>query len=143
MHPLREVFLHSLFSAAFALGFVWTALAAVLAPSLSNLLCFALYLLIAVLRRFLPHERLWGRVFDAKTGVVLALVAMELRPPDLEILVARAKSGTDGRFFLKAPPGRYRLSVYKELPDDSPHSLIKEVAVIVRKSGALNANIGL
>jgi hypothetical protein len=142
-HPYRDIFLHFLFSVIFFLGFVWTALAATLTPSLPNLLCLALYLVVAMLRRLLPHERLWGRILDAKTGVVLAQAAMELRPPDLEIVVARTRSGPDGRFFLKAPPGRYRLSVYEELSDDSPSSLIKEAAVTIRKSGTLNANIGL
>ena len=142
-HPYWEIFLHFLFSAIFFLGFTWTVLAATLAPSLPNLLCLALYLVVALLRQLLPHERLWGRVFDAKTGVVLAQAAMELRPPNVEIVVARTRSGPDGRFFLNAPPGRYRLSVYEELSDDSPSSLIKEAAVTIRKSGTLNANIGL
>ena len=143
IHPLREMFSHLLSTGLFYLGLMWTLLTVALSPSWFNILYLVVYLLVLLVRWQLPTRRLWGRIYNTKTGLVSTSTVLELVLPNSTVILSRARSGSDGRFFLKAPPGTYRLSVYQMSPGSNTKTLLGQKTVSIGSSGVLNANVGL
>lgn len=142
-HPYRELLLPLIFNTLFYLGLAWTIFINFLIPSWSNLLCLMFYIIVVVIRRVLPHERLWGRIYDTRTKTALGGVVLELGLAGTTVVISRAKSGPDGRFFLKAVPGKYHLAVYQNAFSDSYKTLLKTITVTIGKNGILNQNLGV
>lgn len=142
-HPYREILLPLIFNTLFYLGLAWTIFISFLIPSRSNLLCLMFYIIVVVIRRVLPNERLWGRIYDKKTKTTLGGLILELCLAETSVVISRAQSGPDGRFFLKAVPGKYQLAVYQNIFGDSTKTLFKTINVIIGKNGTLNQNLGV
>jgi len=142
-HPFRELVSYILQTGLFYLGLSWTLLTVVLSPSWFSILCLAVYLVVLLVRWQLPARRMWGRIYDTKTGLVPTNAVLELLLPDSTVIMGRARSGSDGRFFLKAQPGTYRLLAYQMSPPGNMMTLLGQRSVSVGRSGVLNANVGL
>jgi hypothetical protein len=137
------VFFYLMSAGLFYLAFLWTLLMVALSPAWLNILCLGVYLLVIALRSQLPATRLWGRIYDTKTRLVFSDAVLELVLPNSTVMVGRARSDEDGRFFLKAAPGKYRLSVYQKIGNLDARIRLGDLTVSVGTSGVLNANIGL
>ena len=69
---------------------------------------------VLLLHFLLPTPRLWGRVRGGKTGQLLEDILIELSHPDIPgIVVGKAYSMEDGKFYLRVPPGNYLLEFKK------------------------------
>lgn len=95
-------------------GFVYVSVILVLnkfQPAAYRAIFFA-YFAIFFLELFTPRLRLWGAALDKKSGQPIMGVRLELTHPKLElssVSFGQATSREDGRFFLRANPGRYWL----------------------------------
>jgi hypothetical protein len=96
-----------------------------------------LYLLVFILASLVPETRLWGRVLQAKTLLPISRVSLVLtRPAFKNIRFGMAITQTDGKFFLRANPGKYDLEFY----DQDGGALLGVVKVKIGKNGVLTQN---
>ena len=68
------------------------------------------YLLVLIFNKIIPPVRLWGQVINKKTKEPIADLQIELTNPAVpNIIMGRAKTASDGKFFLRANKGSYLL----------------------------------
>ncbi len=86
----------------------------------------------------LPQINLWGKLKNKKTGEPLEGGLLELSYVQAEdIVVARAKSMSDGKFFLYAEPGQYLLKIKKfEITGEAKVVKVKKISI--GKAGVYN-----
>lgn len=105
-----------------------------------NLAFVAVYLLLAALRRFIPNQRLWGRVTSRREPV--AGLILELCPVQIPTMViGRAMTNEQGKYFLKAPAGKYLVRIEKKSGEQN--ALLRTLEVGVSKDGVVNDRIDL
>jgi alpha-tubulin suppressor-like RCC1 family protein len=136
--PNWEWFKYVIFMLLFWFGFALSALAFVSNPSAVNIIVIALYLAVLAYKLFWPHSRLWGRIVGLRAGDQANLL-IELNDPALPgIVMGRAVTASDGKFFLKAKPGKYKVMVKAgENFDQEVSSFIADIG----KEGVLNKNV--
>lgn len=94
-----------------------------------------LYLGLLVLNSVVPEIRLWGKVIDLSNKKLLSKVSFELSNPEIEsVVLAKAVSQEDGRFLLRANPGKYILRV-------SYKNALAKIPVRVHSEGVVNLDI--
>jgi hypothetical protein len=139
-HPrLKNAFL-VLLNTLFWAGLVF-AVVSYLAMGTIAQLVFLVFYIILVLAAFLaPASRLWGRLAEEVTRRPLGGYLLELSfPQAAAIIVSRARSGPDGKFFLKANPGRYLLTI--KSPAEGRPQPPAAVSIEVDKTGLVNKDI--
>jgi hypothetical protein len=141
-HPKSEYFLNAASAALLWSGLAALTLVVISEPAGRNYLFFTAYLLAIILRYCLPDSRMWGRVYDDKTHVLLAGIMLELSPENVPMVVYRAKSSDEGKFFLKCLPGKYNLSISRA-NDAGEAKVIKVIPVTVGKIGILCQDVAL
>jgi hypothetical protein len=105
--------------------------------SLLSIPFLILYLLIFIFASLIPETRLWGRVLQAKTALPISRVSLVLtRPTFKNIRFGMAVTHTDGKFFLRANPGKYNLEFY----DLDGGALLGVVKVKIGKNRVLTQN---
>jgi hypothetical protein len=127
-----------LFLILFWFGFALSALNFTTKASVINVVVIALYLAVLAYRLFWPHARLWGRIAGLQAGDQANLL-IELTDPALPgIVMGRAVTASDGRFFLKAKPGKYKAALKGGENFDNQ---IATFVVTVGKEGVMNSNL--
>ena len=113
--PALEYLINRLCRVAFWFFLILAALVYYQDRSPEGLNILYAYAAVLLINFFLPHPRLWGRVVDKKTGQALTDVSIEINHPKIpDILLAKAISTTEGKFFLRVPPGKYLLHFKKD-----------------------------
>ncbi len=93
------------------------------------------YLGLLVLNSTVPEIRLWGKVIDSSNKKLLSKVALELSNPQIEtVILAKTESQEDGRFLLRANPGKYILRI-------SYKNASAKIPVRVHSEGVVNLDI--
>ena len=139
-HPKIEIFLAKLLSFLFWLGFGFVILTFLAHPTILNSIFIAIYLLLAFLRKLIPHLRLWGKISSSEIPTKELL--LELNPINIpQITLGKALTNKDGRVFLKAPPGQYILRIRQT--SDPKMQVLKEKEITIGKEGVLNSDISL
>ncbi len=112
-HPIRERLLHIAATLLFTAGFVLSLITTISKPSTQSFVLLGVYLLVMVMRFLSPPQRLWGRLIYKPTNQPLSGLNLSLSLPQMEsVIMGRAKTGPDGKFFLKAPhSGQYIMTV--------------------------------
>jgi hypothetical protein len=141
LHPQWEHLKNLALNLLFYSGFVLTLTLALALPSVLHSASLAFYLFITVIRWLLPSQRLWGRVYLKNTNQLMSGMVLELTVPNLNVVLGRAKTGENGRFFLKSQAGKYLLNVYSSAAADK--KLLGQFNVVVGKRGVLNGNFGV
>ncbi len=138
-HPRIEHILNITLELVFWAGLAWTLLVFAMRPNWLNGLFLAVYVVLAVLRKVVPHARLLGRLAGSRDVGGLYL---ELSPVALPtIVMGKAVTKPNGVFFLKSQPGTYLLKV-KEISEDRA-VLVYEGQVTIGKQGVLNKTIAI
>ncbi len=127
-------------SLVFWVGFVLVLVMVLTNPTKLNYLFGMVYLVLAFLRKFIPHPELWGSLrsknFDT-TGLYL-----ELSPQKIpNVILAKTVTSRGGRFFLKTPPGEFILRVKRI--NGTTVEILHTQTVTVKKSGVLNQMINI
>ena len=94
-----------------------------------------LYLVIFTLAGLLPEPRLWGKISQAKTNLPISginLTLSHLKFPNIRFGVANSEA--DGKYFLRANPGKYNLI----FTDSANGEKLGSVVIKIGKSGVLN-----
>ncbi len=95
------------------------------------------YMLVFVGASLVPESRLWGRVVQAKTSLPISRISLLLtRPTFPNIRFGMAVTQEEGKYFLRANPGKYLLQAF----DVDKGNLIGAMPVRIGKSGVLTAN---
>ena len=144
-YPFWQLFFRKLVAVLFWFGFV-LALIYALDDFFRNLSFFPIqrpekwflvYGCLFALNAVLPEGRLWGRLSRKKNRRRISGARLELTNPALPgVTLAKARSETDGRFLLRANPGKYILRVYAS---DS----LAEIPVIAHNDGVINLDFVL
>jgi hypothetical protein len=139
--PFFEYFLSRLTSVLFWFALVLAVLSFFSSRSRFTMGVLMFYGCIFALALFAPYNRLWGRVRDKKTGSLITnceIILSHIKIPT--ITVGRAKTATDGKFFLRAESGRYILQV-KVLNFDGTWEVLKTKKIKIGSDGLVNEDI--
>ncbi len=139
LHPLWDLAVNAAFNTVFWAGFSFTAFTACFAPATVYWIFLSIYLLILVLRQMARRDRLWGRAYDSKTHLIISGLVFELSFPNMPFVVSKARSSSEGKFFLKATPGVYKLTV----KDEKTKTVVSVSDVVIGKKGMLTANLAI
>jgi 5-hydroxyisourate hydrolase-like protein (transthyretin family) len=141
-YPFLKLFFRRIAQVFFWFGFVWAFVFVLNDFFISYQIKFsgwpqymlAAYLALFLLNSAIPEFRLWGRVIDLKTGKPVTEAQLELSNPEIQtVILAKAKSQDDGRFLLRANPGKYTLRI-------SLKGLTSTIPVKVHGEGVVNLN---
>jgi len=136
-HPVWENLKNIFFSGLFYLGFVLTAVNCWFNPDVQSFLFLLIYILFALVHSRLGHLRLWGRVYFRSSHLPASNFLLQLSPAGItSVVLSRAKAAADGKYFLKAPPGEYILTVKNEQNID-----VAAYSITAGKAGFINNNI--
>ena len=139
-HPKLEIFITKLLGFLFWLGLIFVVLTFFAHPTVLNGIFIIIYFLLTILRKLIPHLKLWGKVSSSEVSTKELL--LELSPKNLpQITLGKALTNKDGRFFLKAPPGQYILRIRQTTGPTM--QVLKETEVTIGKEGVLNKEISL
>jgi len=142
-HPRLRYFGSVLSRILFWAGFAWTVFALLVTFSPINIFLVALYAAIFIITFLLPAHPLWGRICSREDGGLLqGLVVQVFIPGAMPVVMGRAVSAPDGKFFLKANPGSYTLQVM-EMSGDGASKVLHERDVTIGKEGLYNKTIML
>ncbi len=141
INPRFEYALHIILQTLFWSGAIFVLLNFLLKTDLFNSIATIVYITMIILRKMIPHAHLWGRIVF-KDGRQAKDLLLELHPVKIpDVVTGRAITAASGKFFLKAMPGNYILSV-KKITGDSNQVLYKQ-DVTVDKNGVVNEVIHL
>ncbi len=138
-HPVRDRVGHLVANVVFLVGFVIAVLVGAANPHGTNLIILAAYGLVMLVRLVHPPQRLWGRLILKPGNLPIPEAQIRATLPGLnDVVMGRAKTGPDGKFFLKVPrPGQYQLSISQGYTN----GLLWKGSVELGKDGLLNKDI--
>ncbi|MBL8030663.1 MAG: hypothetical protein JNN11_05450 [Candidatus Doudnabacteria bacterium] len=119
-------------------GFAFTVFVAIKETTVFNAVVVFIYLLMSLLRKFIPHRHLWGRLYSESE--ILEGLLLELYHPKIpSVVLSRALAARDGKFFLKAKPGEYMCRV-KKIEGETVKTVL-ETKVKIGADGVVNDEI--
>jgi len=128
-HPIWEWVVYVGRIILFTFGFLLALISSFYHPSIFNFVILAIYIALTLYQIFWPKKRLWGRVISKITRQPLQDIQLQLSYPQMPgISLGRAETGADGKYFLKANPGKYLLKI-TPLNNESQVLLTKEVEI--------------
>ncbi len=134
-HPRLEHALYIVLNGLLICGTIYSIMAVLAYPGIYNLILLTLFLVVLAGRLLQPGKKLWGQVVSPEKVYNLLL---ELSPKAIpQVVLGRAKTAPDGRFFLKAPAGEYILKISSA---DSKENL-KTLEIKIGSDGVLNQKI--
>ncbi len=140
-HPKLEVAVHRVVTVLFWSGLPFVLWSFIANPDLVHTFSVLLYGIVLSFKLLQPYPRLWGKVYDVSSGRVIEGCLLEMRSPVSKVVLSRAKSAFNGKFFLKAQPGNYQLALLR--PNSGPHVPFPPRPVKVGKSGMYTQVIAL
>ncbi len=139
-HPNLERAIQIFLNLLFWSGFAFILFNLISRPTLLNGLFSALYIALALLKKFLPSQKLWGRILSGQMDT--AGLLLELSPKQVpQVTVAKALTIKGGKFFLKTAKGDYILKIKKI--DGSNLVTVFESEVSVGDNGVVNDTIDM
>ncbi|MDP3740933.1 MAG: hypothetical protein Q8R08_01235, partial [bacterium] len=140
LHPRMELAMHWFLQTLFWAGFALALVVLIANPGILNFIFGGIYIALAIVRRFIPHSRLWGRVQSA--NIPVQGLYLELNPKAMPTFsFVKTVTGASGRFFLKAPKGEYILRVNRIEGEKVVN--LKSLEVSISEQGVLNKEISL
>ncbi len=140
-HPRMEYAISILTHVLYWFGFIMALYVYVTDNSMLNLAIIAIYMAVLVISVMMSYVRLWGKIY-IKDGTPMANLLIELTSPFFDGTVfSKAKTAPDGRFFLKAFKGAYKLKVKKLDPITHEYSLIDTQGARVEDVGVYNKDV--
>lgn len=142
-YPRLKNFFILLLAILFWLGFVFS-LWHIFARGFSEILKAALfaYGAIFILAVFAPPIRLYGRLFFKQSRKPVLDAVLELNSTHFNgLALSKTQSGQDGKFFLKAEPGKYILKI--KLVDKGQERELKTFTIRLGWLGIVNQNIAI
>ncbi|MBI5531049.1 MAG: hypothetical protein HY918_06160 [Candidatus Doudnabacteria bacterium] len=141
INPRMEYIFHIILQTLFWSGALFVLINFILLPNLFNSISALFYVVMVIMRKLIPHAHLWGRVVF-HNGERANHLLLELHPVKIPTVVTgRAVSAESGKFFLKAMPGNYILTVKKV--DGLNNTILYKQEVTVGKEGVVNEIISL
>lgn len=106
----RAYFIQIVFNTLFVVGFGFALYNYFEYGGAWNTFTLSMYFVVMILRFILKPKHLWGRL--TKNGQPMVDVKVELLHPKFNVVMGKALSSIDGKFFLKVPePGDYNLRI--------------------------------
>lgn len=97
------------------------------------------YVLVILLALITPRVRLWGRVRVKKGGLPVVGASVEVSHAKLRgVIIAKAVTVTDGKFFIRIGRGSYTVTVKVPPPKDGPPAAPVEFSIHAGSTGVLN-----
>ncbi len=139
VHPRLEYSFNLIFSTVFWVAIVLTLMGFFASPNPLTIFLLAASLVVVIIKLLPIHNRLWGRLVNSGTSLPLAGFILKLSPEAIpDVVVAKALVSSNGRFFLKANPGRYSLSIL-----DSQGNMATRGLVTLGKDGLLTEDLAV
>jgi hypothetical protein len=136
--PFLDFFVTSLVRVVFWFLFLLSLFSFYFSRWIVSGLFIIFYILLFLLAVLLPHVRLWGKLkcYDDNAPIGFALLELSYIKAE-DIVVSRAHTMPDGKFFLYAEPGNYLLKV-KKLDQLGQMKLLKTKKITIGPHGVYN-----
>lgn len=139
-HPRLEMMALWGLTILFWSGFAFTAFNFAFDRSILNSVFTAIYALLIVMKEFVPHRKLFGRVESKSLSATGLKIEISLKDiPQITFNQTLTKRG--GKFFMMAPKGEYILRVKQS--GDSNATTLFESDIFVDKIGVVNNVISI
>lgn len=146
--PFWRVFFRQLISIFFwfflIIGFLLTldqVLKNKLFSDIRPIYVFAFGILMLILNSILPHIRLWGRIYIKSKSLLDSKFLLELSHKELPtIIFTKTYLANDGKFFMRAKPGRYILTIKRILESGGNEIMLKK-SIVVHSEGVVNISL--
>jgi hypothetical protein len=136
-----HTFILSILKFIFWIGYAVAFTFLLFKPTTLNGVIVLLYSIFALLNRNLPGPRLWGEVVS-ESGQPTNSLSIELAYKAIpNIVVGKAYTNADGKFFLKAIRGDYILTIKDLSKEESP--VVHTQQIQIEKMGTLNSQISI
>ncbi len=132
-----EIWIKRITNVFFYIGIVISAVAVWAAPYPYNIIVFALYIIMALLRFFGIKPKYFGWVLDKETGFPLAFALIKVYSVDLERELTKKACDSTGRYYALVPPGNYYVTVDRKNPDGT-YTSVYQSEVFFAKKGVIN-----
>jgi len=133
----RELWVARISNLLFAFGFIVTLISVIVSPVIYNIVIFALYLIMFVLRKTVLKPRAFGNVRqkETKNPLSFAIIRVFFAGSDHEVIHKVADK--TGKYYCLVPNGTYYTKIENKNPDES-YTLIHTSEPIEVKSGHIN-----
>ncbi len=99
---------------------------------------FIIFLLLWLFSKIIPDIRLYGQILDKKTKSAVSGLYLEVHSPLFQSVVfGKTQTNEDGKFFLRASPGSYRL-LFFDNPSEKQRKILGAVDLKIGGNGLLN-----
>ena len=124
----------------FVTGFVIAIIALFIAPQPYNIITFALYVALLILRIVGLKPKTHGYITDAITGNPLPFAIVRVVSAELNTEIAHKVSDVGGRYFCLVPNGKYYLKIEKKI-SETEYEHVYTTKVFDVKKGIINSKI--
>ncbi len=124
-------------SVLFAVGFVIAVIALFIAPQPYNIITFALYVALLILRIIGLKPKANGYISDSKTGDPLSFAVVRIISAELNTEIAHKIADKSGRYFCLVPNGKYYIKIERKNLDETYEHVFTSKIFEVKK-GIIN-----
>lgn len=139
-HPKLEIATNWALAFIFWLGLVFVSLNFIFEPGALSGAFLTFYVLLAIVRKFIPRAKLFGRVVSATINVAGLIVEISFKHLP-QIIFNQTFTTRGGKFFIMAPKGEYVLRVKRA--GESGAAILLESDIFVGGEGVVNDVINI
>jgi hypothetical protein len=127
----RDKWLLHLSDTLFGLGFTVAVITLISSPKTYNIVVFALYIALFILRKTGLKSRPYGYIVEQATGYPLPFAIIRISSISTGVEVMHRITDATGRYYCLLPNGEYHVRVDKKLPDGTYQTLAEKVPATV------------
>jgi len=125
----------------FRIGFLISIISLILVAQPYNLIIFAFYIFLALLRKFGLKQKTYGNLLE-KSGEPLSFAIVRVMSPDLNVEISSRAADKIGRYYCLVPKGKYYVKIEKKEADGS-YALVYTSPVFETKNGIINQSFNI
>jgi len=114
-----DLWLRKISDFSFVIGFFVSVFVLVFAPKPYNVIIFAVYVVLLIMRLLGLKPKSFGYVVDKSTGAPLSFAILRVMIPSTDTEISRKIADAYGRYYCLVPKGKYYIKVEKKNGDGS------------------------
>lgn len=132
-YSVREKWFSRVSGFFFVAGFTVSTLALIFSVTKTNIVIFALYIVLFFIRTFGLRSRPFGTVVSKETGKPISFAIIRVSQTSTGVEIMHRVTDAIGRYYCLLPNGNYTIRVDQKLPDGKYGKIAEEIPVVVSK----------
>ncbi len=128
-----DIIIRKISNPTFIIGFIIALLVLIFAPSPYNIIIFALYIMLLLLKIAMKatgiQPKSVGYIIEKNTGIPISFAIMRIMSPSTNTEISSKVADKYGRYYCLVPKGKYYVKIEKKNSDES-YSLIHTSGII-------------